>query len=185
VAVAGGVPGELFGWSSAAPLPVLMTLTAGDRTWQVALHPEGAGWQARIDDEAAIFVAAPTREDGAATLTLDGRRVHLAFVAGADGVSIMHAGRQMRFARPGPGAAPEGASASGRVTAPMHGLLTEICVAPGDRVAAGDRLAVLEAMKMQHRIEAPEAGVVLRVAAAEGAQLASGDLIVEIDGDAA
>jgi geranyl-CoA carboxylase alpha subunit len=180
VAAAGGVAAELLGWSSAAPLPVTVALARGDRAWEASLRPDADGWQVRIGDD-AVAVAVAARADGAAALTVDGRRLGLAFVAAADGdVAIVRDGRQMQFKRPQPGARAEGAAGSGRVTAPMHGLLTEICVAEGDRVAVGDRLAVLEAMKMQHRIEAPEAGVVLRVTAAPGMQLAAGDPIAEI-----
>lgn len=177
---AGGLADELLGWSSAAALPVAMALTQGDRAWQASLRPDGDGWQVRVGDD-AVAVAMLARADGAAVLTVDGRRLRVAFVAAADGaVTILRGGRQMRFARPQPGATAEGAAGSGRVTAPMHGLLTEICVAEGDHVVAGDRLAVLEAMKMQHRIEAPETGVVLRVIATAGMQLAAGEPIAEI-----
>jgi geranyl-CoA carboxylase alpha subunit len=175
----GGLPDDLIGWSSAAPLPIAVTLTMGDSVWQASLRPDAGGWLVQIGDD-AVQVAAMSHGGGAAVLMLDGRRARFAFVAAEGAITIMRAGRQMRFARPRQGAQVAGAASSGRITAPMHGLLTEICVAQGDRVAAGDRVAVLEAMKMQHQIEAPAAGVVLRIAVSAGAQLASGDLIAEI-----
>lgn len=53
--------------------------------------------------------------------------------------------------------APTGTEA---VTSPMQGLLTEILVAEGDKVTAGQTLAIVEAMKMEHEIKAPSAGIV-------------------------
>ena len=81
---------------------------------------------------------------------------------------------------------PESAEAAvgGVVTAPMHGLLLSIDVSAGERVEQGQRLAVLEAMKMQHEINAAVAGTVGEVAAAPGQQLGAGDLLMLIEEDA-
>ncbi|MFV2091008.1 MAG: acetyl-CoA carboxylase biotin carboxyl carrier protein subunit, partial [Pseudomonadales bacterium] len=75
----------------------------------------------------------------------------------------------------------EEAGGGGVVVAPMHGLLLAILVTEGDRVCKGDRLAVLEAMKMQHEILAEVDGSVIRVAAAADTQVAANDLILEIE----
>ncbi len=83
-------------------------------------------------------------------------------------------------------AAGDEAGGDGLVTAPMHGQLLEVLVGEGDAVRKGDKLAVLEAMKMQHEILAEVDGVVARVAARPGGQIAAGTLILEIEpaGDA-
>lgn len=70
---------------------------------------------------------------------------------------------------------------SGRITAPMHGLLLEVLVAEGDEVEAGQTLAVLEAMKMHYEITAEAAGTVMAVGAQAGAQVAADDLLIEIE----
>jgi propionyl-CoA carboxylase alpha chain len=51
---------------------------------------------------------------------------------------------------------------------PVPGTVTQVLVAPGDAVAAGDTLVVLEAMKMEHRIKADGEGVVAEVRVAVG-----------------
>lgn len=81
--------------------------------------------------------------------------------------------------------APEDAEAAGEgsVCAPMHGQLVAVDVAVGDKVEQGQRVAVLEAMKMQHECLAAVAGEVLSVAAQAGQQVAAGDLILIIDAD--
>ena len=54
----------------------------------------------------------------------------------------------------------EGAPSGGRLTAPMPGKLVALLVKAGDAVKAGQTLAVMEAMKMEHSIAAPRDGVV-------------------------
>ena len=67
----------------------------------------------------------------------------------------------------------------GHVAAPFRGAVN-VSVAVGDRVAAGDTVAVIEAMKMESSISAPVAGTVESIAATPGALLEPGDLILEI-----
>jgi 3-methylcrotonyl-CoA carboxylase alpha subunit len=58
-------------------------------------------------------------------------------------------------------------------------------VAAGDRVAQGQRLAVLEAMKMEHALTAPFDGVVAEVLAAEGAQVEAGAPLLRLEAEGA
>ncbi len=55
------------------------------------------------------------------------------------------------------------------VSSPMHGVVVEVCVAPGDAVQAGQVIAVIEAMKMMNEIRAQRAGAVATVHATIGA----------------
>ena len=66
----------------------------------------------------------------------------------------------------------------GLVKAPMHGRVLQLFVAVGETVASGQRLAIIEAMKMEHTLHAPFAGVVRNVAVAAGAQVVEGGEIV-------
>ena len=54
-------------------------------------------------------------------------------------------------------------------------------VGVGDRVATGDTLVVLEAMKMEHAVRAPHAGLVTDVRAAAGQQVDAGAVLVVVD----
>jgi propionyl-CoA carboxylase alpha chain len=65
--------------------------------------------------------------------------------------------------------------------APMPGLLTALNVGEGDKVEAGQPLAVVEAMKMENILRAQKAGVVKRVAAAPGESLAVDAVILEFE----
>ncbi|MFN7779614.1 MAG: acetyl-CoA carboxylase biotin carboxyl carrier protein subunit, partial [Betaproteobacteria bacterium] len=55
---------------------------------------------------------------------------------------------------------------------PMPGLLTEVAVRPGQEVKAGERLAVIEAMKMQNTLVAERDGKVEKLLAQPGESLA-------------
>jgi acetyl/propionyl-CoA carboxylase alpha subunit/acetyl-CoA carboxylase carboxyltransferase component len=66
----------------------------------------------------------------------------------------------------------------GAVRAPLAGTVVAVAVAPGDPVAAGDELLVIEAMKMEHEVRAQAPGLVREVAAAVGATVAAGDVLV-------
>jgi geranyl-CoA carboxylase alpha subunit len=79
----------------------------------------------------------------------------------------------------------EDGSAHGLITSRMHGALVRLNVEVGQRVAKGDFVLAIEAMKMEHRIEAPIAGTVVEVGAAAGTQVAPGRLLVRIEADAA
>ena len=72
------------------------------------------------------------------------------------------------------------ANSGGLVIAPMHGKLITLFVAIGDRVEKGDRVAILEAMKMQHELIAEVNGIVKSVFGEPNAQIALNDLILEI-----
>ena len=74
------------------------------------------------------------------------------------------------------------ATIDGVVRAPMHGSVVEIAVKAGDQIEKGDRVGVVEAMKMEHAMRAPVAGVIEKVLAEPGAQVAQGDAIAVIAG---
>jgi 3-methylcrotonyl-CoA carboxylase alpha subunit len=93
-------------------------------------------------------------------------------IEGDDAVYVLHNGRQT-VVRAAPITIHEAeGAAGGAVIAPMHGKLLALLVAKGDAVRKGQRLAVLEAMKMEHALLAPFDGVVADVLATAGKQVA-------------
>ena len=64
---------------------------------------------------------------------------------------------------------------------PMPGLLVDVSARPGQKVLAGERLAVIEAMKMENILVAQQDGVVARVAANKGESLAVDQVILEFE----
>jgi 3-methylcrotonyl-CoA carboxylase alpha subunit len=69
----------------------------------------------------------------------------------------------------------------GTVKAPMHGKVLAIFVAAGASVSKGERVAVIEAMKMEHALLAPADGVISEISASVGAQVAEGTKILTIE----
>ena len=67
------------------------------------------------------------------------------------------------------------------VTAPLPGVLLDVRVRPGDRVEAGQVVAILEAMKMENELAAPCAGRVTAVPHTKGQTLNQGDAVAWID----
>ncbi|MDQ3423848.1 MAG: ATP-grasp domain-containing protein [Actinomycetota bacterium] len=93
-------------------------------------------------------------------------------------VTVGHRGQPHVFARPdafAPGAA--AAVSDGSVTAPMPGTVLSVSVSCGGSVAAGDTLAVMEAMKMELALTAPYDGVVAEIGVAAGDQVAMGQTL--------
>ena len=102
-------------------------------------------------------------------------RVHLQTPAGMS-VSDLRTLEDQHLTR-----ASVGASGADLLTAPMPGAVAEVRVAPGDTVAAGDTLVVLEAMKLLQSLPAPVAGVVSEIYCASGDTVAGGAPLVKLD----
>lgn len=79
----------------------------------------------------------------------------------------------------GEGDRPRGPSV---LRAPMPGLVLRLAVTVGSRVAPGDPLLVLEAMKMENELRATAPGVVAAVRVAGGAAVEKGQVLVEFEG---
>ncbi|MXZ13893.1 MAG: ATP-grasp domain-containing protein [Acidimicrobiales bacterium] len=75
---------------------------------------------------------------------------------------------------------PDAEAVEGGLVAPMPGKVLMVDVQPGDRVAAGQVLVLMEAMKMEHQITAPADGEVAEVRAHVGDQVDNGELLVVI-----
>jgi 3-methylcrotonyl-CoA carboxylase alpha subunit len=144
----------------------------GTRRLTIPIAVEGVGFETTVSYGAdgvrvAVNGAAPAQD--AQT-----------FATGEE-VYVLRHGRQTRVRLADFAASAAAEAGAGRITAPMHGRLLEIFVQLGDHVVAGQRLAIIEAMKMEHTLSAPFAGMVRAIAAAPGAQLVEGGEIMLIE----
>ena len=145
----------------------------GARSLIVPIVIDGEGANAKVtfgEDGAHVTV------DGTAAAT-DGK----VFEAGADAYVLRH-GRQTRvrindFVK----AATEAGASDGVIKAPMHGKVLDVLVGVGDRVSGGQRLAIIEAMKMEHTLRAPFAGIVTQVPVHSGVQVVEGAPIMVLE----
>jgi 3-methylcrotonyl-CoA carboxylase alpha subunit len=121
---------------------------------------------------------------GAAAVTVDGEEPARDAVVtdGGDAVYVSRGGRQtvVRLATLDALDAAH-AGNGGRVVAPMHGKVIEVLVAAGATVRKGERVAVIEAMKMEHALAAPIDGTVTEIRVAAGDQVAEGGLLLTIE----
>ena len=100
---------------------------------------------------------------------IDGQRISANVVRAGEDVFVMCGGDTQRFALnvdDSDGYAQ--VAAVNLVLSPMPGQVISVSVAVGDRVAAGDVLLVVEAMKMEHSITAPRSGLVTAINCAAG-----------------
>ncbi|HRE19740.1 MAG TPA: biotin carboxylase N-terminal domain-containing protein [Rhabdaerophilum sp.] len=104
-------------------------------------------------------------------------------VAGGEGIFVLDRGRQVAVSLPDPldvSFDDHGGDAGGLVKSPMHGKLVALFVKDGEAVEKGQRVAIVEAMKMEHPVLAPRAGMVEGIAFEAGAQLGEGARIMVI-----
>ena len=144
-----------------------VVVEAGKETFEGLASWDGGGPHVRLDGDDGAPAAANLH--AAAIVPVD------------DGVIVVRNMRQtaVRLIQAGGGEAEAGAG-SGVILAPMHGKITKIDVGVGQRVCKGDRLAVLEAMKMEHVLHAPFDGVVSELKAEEGAQIEEAAVVAVI-----
>ena len=81
-------------------------------------------------------------------------------------------------AAPAPAAAPAGSGKA--ITSPLPGVIIEVSVKEGQAVKAGQKVAVIEAMKMENEIQAPSDGTVTAILVHKGDSVLEGAEIVKI-----
>ena len=86
----------------------------------------------------------------------------------------------VQAAAPAPAPAAKLSGEGKPVTSPLPGVIIEVSVKEGDTVAAGQKVAVLEAMKMENEIQADRAGVVTKINVSKGDSILEGAAIVTI-----
>ncbi len=79
-----------------------------------------------------------------------------------------------------PAAGTNAPAGAGSIMAPIPGLILDIIVKAGDRVEAGDTVAIMEAMKMENNLVTNAAGTVKEINVQKGEQVNTGDLIMII-----
>lgn len=75
---------------------------------------------------------------------------------------------------------PQGPKGVGHIKAPLPGVILDIYIKVGDRVKEGQKLMILEAMKMENLIESDKEGIITSVARQKGDSVMEGDLLISI-----
>ena len=156
----------------------LVEVTRRGPVYRVAIH-EGtkAGASPRILEVDAVHLAGE-----AMSLLVDGRSVRCEVEPGQEGrVGVLVGGQahelvildeqKLRLRRASGKFSLEGPQ---RVDSPMHGKVVRVLARQGERVAEGQPLVVVEAMKMENELKSPKAGVVAELHAQEGQAVEAG-----------
>ena len=144
------------------------------------------GLEVRVDGRTERLLATSRAEETSITF-LDGREVDESPSAPTilpveDGALVLSGGRQSHVVLVDPleGAAVGASEESGEILAPMHGRLIALLVEEGQTVEEGARLAVVEAMKMEHALNAPRAGRVEGLSAEVGQTVEQGQRLMTV-----
>ena len=155
-------------------------LVCGEQTFEPRLRADGAAVEVTLAGRAFRLVVEPVapgvylvREGGTTRvlhLAREGRDVYLFW----DGVAYALE-EEREGERPGPRHDPSA------LEAPLPGRVSAVRVVPGQRVARGEELLLVEAMKMENALRAPRDGVVRAVHAAAGDMVVPGRALVELE----
>ena len=179
------VSASLKDWSSASALVSRKQYKFGDCVYDLAVTPIAANTYRLTcinNPELSAEIELLSRQDALAVAKVNGIKQHAIFMQPKKGhlhCSVEGRSALYRDLIVLDGTAIEGVG-GGRVVAPMHGMLLEVLVKSGDSVKKGQRLAVLEAMKMHYEILAEIDGTVGEVMVAAGTQVAADDLLLDI-----
>ena len=155
----------------------------GDTETAVRVEAEGDGYRVTVGDR--VYRVAVRRADGGdLTLDVDGRRQRAVVAAdgarrwvSVDGVAYTlepATGRKARY---------QTRESEDTLAAQMPGQVVTVSVQPGDRVERGQKLLVLEAMKMELQVTAPHAGHVRVVKVKPGDVVKRGQTLIELEQD--
>jgi geranyl-CoA carboxylase alpha subunit len=178
------LPDSLLGFTSNEELYTSYLLACGEETYRVIIRAQkDASFVVNVDDE-TLNVTLRNVEGARAVMLVDGETiastVHLSDdtlhgIVGGRGLDCVNLLAKTHGSEEG--------SDGRRVLAPMHGRVVEIFVSGGENVQKGDRLAIIEAMKMQHDIIAEIDGSVDDLLIEIDQQVGAEDLMITIAAD--
>lgn len=141
-----------------------------------------AATKAAVPAKAEPAVPATVVNSGPETYTvkLNGKAYVVEVAQGGDIGEIKEQAAASGGASAGAGAAESAGGSGESIDAPLAGNIFKVNVRPGDQVAEGDVVIILEAMKMETEVRASSAGTVSKVNVSEGDSVAVGDALIEL-----
>jgi geranyl-CoA carboxylase alpha subunit len=163
------------------PLPVRVEFDHGIYDLEIARQRDG-NYVARLDGGECRYEIDELAADSV-RFRSNGRMESARYLRDGDRLYILHRGvtlsvRDLTLAAPAAAAA---SGSDGKVRAAMNGRVVAVLVKQGERVAAGQPVMTLEAMKMEHVHTAPISGTISAIDVVAGEQLTTGHIVVEIE----
>ena len=184
-----GISGQMPGHEFQVGTEFVVVTALGEGRFEqlpVTVTPQGSGYDVVLSDKTYRIELHSNLRDIVIRGTVDGapfcaqiERVGLAYRVSHNGTQIEAKVLPPRMAQLNalmPFKAPP--YLSKLLLSPMPGLLVDVAVTPGQKVLAGEKLAVIEAMKMENILLATQDGVVAEVSAAKGESLSVDQVII-------
>jgi propionyl-CoA carboxylase alpha chain len=169
------------GWrNSTMPMEQISYKFGKEDIVEVAYKRQRNGQFTFVVDEQTLQITCYDSGNGKVDLNLDGRRLNFGISPHQDDWLIHSNNGDLRLTELPRYPSTSSEDAGGGLTAPMPGSVLTTEVSAGARVAKGDLLVILEAMKMEHRITAPRDGVVESIHVSAGEQVENAQLLVTL-----
>jgi propionyl-CoA carboxylase alpha chain len=175
------VPIPAAGWRNVGQALHADALTDAGGTLEVRAAGPGEPARVRIDDEWREVGTARVSDGVVDLLTVDGLRRRYQVRLTAQRADVNGPEGQSGFVLHSDDDVDQRSGVAGECRAPLPGAVTKVLVAAGDRVAEGEGLVVLEAMKMEHTLRADGVGNVAGVHCTPGQQVDVHDLLVTVE----
>ena len=158
-----------------------MRIACGDVAREVTVRPDGRACDVAVGDERFVVSVQETAPGVFLLRDTRGRAETFHCVRDGETIHLFWRGVVYRLTEEQEAGRSVARHAAGALEAPMPGKVIAVRVSPGQAVAKGDELVVVEAMKMENALRAPRAGTVRTVAAKVGEMVAPGTPLVELD----
>jgi 3-methylcrotonyl-CoA carboxylase alpha subunit len=178
--------GVADGWRMNGTASARVDLRQGDGL-PVAIEAwrDGTAWRLELPSGSLLALLEPA-DDGRSILTMNDSRTSLRIVRRGDAVTVIHRGRNHDFTRIDRLSPPEAeGAADAQLIASTPARVVAVFVQPGDTVTKGQKLLILEAMKVETSFAAPRDGVVDAVHAIQDELVAEGATLVTFVADPA
>jgi 3-methylcrotonyl-CoA carboxylase alpha subunit len=135
--------------------------------------------------DGAPAVAEATYSTGGVSVSVDGQKParDARIVETPEEIVVLRHGQQSKVSRRDLASPEQQGGGGGVVKAPMHGKVLAVFVDEGAQVERGQRVAIIEAMKMEHTLTAPIDGTVTELTATANSQVAEGAKLMVIKGE--
>jgi biotin carboxyl carrier protein len=166
---------------------IVREVTVGEKTYRLELQPANfSEWKVTVDKHEFSVSCLPLSKQ-LLSLIVNGKSVQARVERYRDILRIFLNGRPYECSVRDPrhfrgrSRAAHADDAEQKIKASMPGKVVRLLAKPGDSIAPGQGIVVLEAMKMQNEVRSTKAGVVKSLAVREGANVNAGDLLAIIE----